>query len=229
MKKILTIIATLLLALPSFADSLQYLKHCKDLYNSGRYEEARQGFSLCKVYNDINSADMDVWIARCDRAIETRRKKAVAAASKAAAERQAAQAAYEASQRLRKENCLVFVSSNAMNLSGEEVGFETAVRKSLTSAKFKCTTDPELALWSVYVTANAREAGYIQEEGRYCSYVDVVIQLQNEMTGEILFEDELHQQGGSDKSFAIATRDAYRVANKKIGTVLVNALNDINQ
>ncbi len=226
MKKILTILIGVLLAIPSFADGFEYLEHCKALYNNGRFEEAKQGFSLCKVYAELNSADMDAWISKCDSAIAERKNRAAAAARKVEAERKAA---YEESQRLRKENRLVFVSSNAMNLFGEEVGFETAMRKSLTSAKYKCTTDPELALWSVYVTANAREAGYIQEEGRYCSYVDVVIQLQNEMTGEILFEDELHQQGGSDKSFAIATRDAYLVANKKIGTVLVSALNDINQ
>ena len=173
MKKILTIFIGVLLTIPSFADGFEYLEYCKALYIDGRFEEAKQGFSLCKVYAELNNADMDAWISKCDNAIAERKKRAAAAARKAEAERKAA---YEESQRLRKENRLTYVSSNAMNLSGEEVGFETTVRKSLTSAKYKCTTNADLALWSVYVTANAREAGYIQVH--YC-YVQPCIFVYN--------------------------------------------------
>ncbi len=222
MKRILPIILGLLLTIPALADGFTYFAHCKDFYNVGEYEIAKQGFKICKEFAELNSADMDAWIVKCDNAIAAKRQQALAAAKKAEAERKAA---YEDSQRVRKEKQLVYVSSDATDFNGENQGLKHSISRALTNAKYKCVADKDQSLWAVYVTANAREYRYNEDEELYYSYVDVVILIMDEMEGEILFEDEFHQIGGSDKSYAEAARDAYRQANKKVGGIVVNELN----
>lgn len=217
MKKLLSIVIGLMLTLPSFADGLQYLGHCKNLYKSGRYEEAKQGFTLCKVYDDIDDAEMDVWIAKCESAITAKKNRAAAAARKAEAERQAA---YEESQRQREERNLVFISTNARTLTANYPNMQSAIKGNLTSFEFAEKEDD--AKWGIYVTANARE--YNNPNNLYIAYVDGIAQVVDLINGVIVFEQEYSQKGGHAKDYSEAVKVAYNKIVKQISLDVIEAI-----
>ncbi|MBR5677798.1 MAG: hypothetical protein IKX20_06645 [Paludibacteraceae bacterium] len=216
-KRLTTFAVCLILATPLFADGLHYFNHCKSLYSNGRYEEAKQGFTLCKVYDDVNSADMDAWIAKCDQAIEAKKNKAFAVAKKLAAERQAA---YEERQREREERNLVFISTNARTLSANYSSMQSAIKGNLQQYHF--AKSEEDAKWGVYVTANAREYSTpdTNPAGVFIVYVDAVCQIIDLLTGEIVFEQEYFQKRGF-ANLAMAVELAYKDLVKAVS-------NDIN-
>ncbi|MBP5721288.1 MAG: hypothetical protein J6W82_09550 [Bacteroidales bacterium] len=217
MKKFFSIVICLMLAIPSFADGLQYLAHCKSLYNSGRYEEAKQGFTLCKVYDDIDDVEMDGWIAKCESAITARKNKAAAAARKAAAERQAA---FEESQRQREMRNLVFISTNARTLTANYSNMQSAIKGNLKSFEFAKKEDD--AKWGIYVTANARE--YNNPNGLYIAYVDGIAQVIDLVNGVIVFEQEYSQKGGHANNYSEAVKVAYNKVINEISQDLLEAI-----
>lgn len=222
MKRILSIVIGLMLALPSFADGLQYLGHCKSLYNSGRYEEAKQGFTLCKVYDDIDDAEMDVWIAKCESAITAKKNRAAAAARKAETERQAA---FEESQKLRKERNLIYVSTNARTLSADYPNMQSAIKGNLRPYHFAKTEED--ARWGIYVTANAREQ--INPEvntglkDAHFVYADGILQIIDLLSGEICFEQDYSPKFAST-NLDISVKRAYKDLIDAISTDILKTI-----
>ena len=221
-RRLTTCAVCLVLATPLFADGLHYFNHCKSLYSNGRYEEAKQGFTLCKVYDDVNSADMDAWIAKCDQAIEAKKSKAAAVAKQLAAERKSV---FEEKQRLRAERDLIYIATNARTLTSDYSSMHSAIKGRLKPFHF--SKNEEESKWGVYVTANTREysSPATNSAGAYIVYVDAVCQIVNLLSGDIIFEQEYSQKSGfANQSKAIEM--AYRDIVKTISSDIIEAINE---
>ena len=221
-RRLTTFAVCLVLATPLFADGLHYFNHCKSLYSNGRYEEAKQGFTLCKVYDDVNSADMDAWIAKCDQAIEAKKNKAAAVAKKLAAERQAA---YEKSQRQREENNLIYISTNARTIDSDYPSMQSAIKGKLQQFHFSKKEDD--ARWGVYVSANAREQQssdvVVNSTGARFVYAEGILQIIDLLTGEVYFEQEYSEKFATT-NLAIAEKKAYSRLIDSISTDIINTI-----
>ena len=191
MKKILLLLSCLILALPLYADGLQYLNHCKSLYNSGRYEEAKHGFTICKVYDDIDNAALDAWISKCEKKIELKRQAAKQDAQKKLEEREA--------------NKYVVISTDARALTSNYSCFQSAIKGNLKQLRFVKLEDD--AKWGIYITANARK--YNNPDGLFVAYVDCIVQVVDLVSGVVLFEQYYSQKGGHAKSYEDAAKNAY--------------------
>ena len=207
MKKLFSVLICVLLALPLFADGIQYFNHCKSLYNSGRFEEAKNGFTICKVYDDIDKASLDVWISKCERKLELKRQAARQLAQKRIEEREA--------------NKYVYFSTDARTTNNNYPAFQSAIKGNLKHCNF--VKSEEDAKWGIYVTANARE--YNNPEGLFVAYVDCIVQVVNLISGVVIYEQYYSQKGGHAKSYEDAIRVAY---NKLIRIIPVEIEETLN-
>ena len=204
MKKILSLIVGLFLVIPAIAGGQQYFEHCKSLYNSGRYEEARQGFTMCKVYADIDNSEMDTWISYCDYAIAQKRNRIAAAASARTSTTSVTGTKQDSNQERQfsvTEKNLVYISADAWAFDSEYKYMGSAVKGKLQQLKFSKNEDG--ARWGVYIAANAREHSNPETNpaGVYVVYVDAMCQVVDLTTGEIVFEQVYSQKKGSGNQY----------------------------
>ena len=201
-------------AICQVSSGLKNYMQAQDLYNAKKFDLALISFNHCinNYSADIPVSECEQYIALCKQNIDQRQKARIEAQRARERAAEAERRAAEIDSLNRIKNRLVFVMTDAMNLSGIEHGFETPIRKALTNAKHVCIDDRDKALWAVFIIASAREGGYKEFEDRYGAYLDIIIQIKNEMTGAILFEDEIKQDGGGD-NYSSAVRDAYRQLN----------------
>ncbi len=188
MRKLLILLFVCFTNFLSFAGGIEYFNHVKSLYNSGRYEEALQGFKSCKtVYHSEFNTDqinnINIWISKCQTKIsekkaiiQAKRKAEVAAAQRRAHEAKLAKEKKEKEARLAEEQRikdsiqqerikrkLLFVSSNAFLIDCEYTGMHQAIKGHIANnSDFRFTDDPDKAYWSVYVTANAYEQNFTE-------------------------------------------------------------------
>ena len=205
MKRIFIILSLILLSMPMFADGFQYFDHCKKLYKNSRYEEAKEGFTLCRVYAELNNSDMDVWIAKCDKAIAVKKEQAKIEAQRIAAARKIA---FEEHQKQRREKNLIYISTNARTLTADYSSMHSAIKGNMQQFHF---SDKEIdARWGVYITANAREqiSPFTESQGFHNIYVDGVVKIIDLLSGEIFFEKE-YSSKFNQTNISIAVRKAY--------------------
>ena len=109
MRRIILTLFAVFFAITALANGPEYFLHVRGLYEQRRYEEAIQGFGICKwLYSDeLSTNNIDDWIAKCNKGIVDRKAAAAAKRARAAA---AERAAYEAKQRAREENKLVYIA-----------------------------------------------------------------------------------------------------------------------
>lgn len=192
MRKLLILLFVCFTNFLSFAGGIEYFNHVKSLYNSGRYEEALQGFKSCKtVYHSEFNTDqinnINIWISKCQTKIsekkaiiQAKRKAEVAAAQRRAHEAKLAKEKKEKEARLAEEQRikdsiqqerikrkLLFVSSNAFLIDCEYTGMHQAIKEHIANnSDYRFTDNPDNAYWSVYVTANAYPIYKNKEENK---------------------------------------------------------------
>ena len=215
------------------ADGKEYFEFAKNLYNQGKYEEAIQGFKQCiQFYSDeLDVSSMNNWIGKCQTKIKERNAqiRAQQRAKMVEAERQAnaaklaeEQKAYEARQKERIERKLLYVSSNAFLFDKEYAEMHQAIKGYVAEhSEQRFTDDPEMAYWSVYITANAYEYEHEHNSNNYFSYVVAYVKITNEITKEIIYENEIVVKGGSTiltedskKGYQLAAIMAYNRSKK---------------
>lgn len=227
------------------AGGIEYFKHVTSLYNSGRYEEALQGFKSCKsvYYKEFNTEQinkLNTWIGMCQRKISEKnaakhekRKADIAKAKRKANEAKLAEErkAYEAKQLERIEKKLLFISSNAFLINEEYSGMHQAIKGHIAkNSDFKFTDDPNKAYWSVYVTANAyKYRQNISKETNkktYYSRAIAYIKIVDEINHETIYEGEIESSQGDFYDYNDAARKAYthkkNGLNIKIATEILN-------
>lgn len=232
MKHLFALLSVLMLSIGVLmADNIgrDYYDHVVKLYNQGEYEKAKQGFMLClnNFKADVSERYCNEYIQLCDKQIAARR--AAALEEKQATEHAAAavRAAHEAKWQKRINDRLIYVSSDAYIFDTQYSNMHRAIKGYLSDAGFEFTDDPELAYWSVYVTAVAYELNYVEDEGFYRSAVDVCVKIVNEIDkGKIVYENELPENIGTNIfSYAQAARNAYQKnVNKRIGELVVSKI-----
>lgn len=255
MKRLVLLIISVFIGIVAYADGVEYFEHVKSLYRQGRYEEAKQGFVSCKTYysDELNVSSINEWIRLCQSkinerkaAIKARRQAEIAETkrraeeARLAAERRAEEArlaeerrAYEARQQERKEKKLLYVSSNAFIFDKEYTGMHQAIKGYIAeNSEQRFTDDPEMAYWCVYITANAYEYNYVKEEQTCYSVVYACVLVRNEITNEIIYENEIQ---GTHRGFPVigeninkiniayqrAAIKAYKEITQEIGKLVV--------
>lgn len=240
MKKIIILAILIFQNICAHADGIKYFEHVRALYQKGRYEEARQGFIVCKtVYSkELDVNNIEVWIKDCDakiykqkasikakREAELAEAKRRAEAVKLAEERKA----YEVKQQERIEKKLLYVSSNAFIFDREYTGMHQAIKGYIAdNSEQRFTDDPESAYWCVYVTASAYE--FRETETRrgavYYSNVIAYVKIVNEITLETIYDGEIEASGGDYYNYEGAAKSVYqRKINSKIATEILNNIN----
>lgn len=217
MKHLFALLSVLMLSIGVLmADNIgrDYYDHVVKLYNQGEYEQAKQGFMLClnNFKADVSERYCNEYIQLCDKQIAACR---------------AAWAAHEAKRQKRIEDKLIYVSSDAYIFDTPYSDMHRAIKGYLSDAGFEFTDDPELAYWSVYVTAVAYELNYVEDEGFYRSAVNVCVKIVNEIDdGKTVYENEIPENVGINIfSYAQAARNAYqKEVNKKIGELIVSKI-----
>lgn len=227
MKRSILLLIAMLSTINVFAGNPKIYEDAKTWYAHEQYEKAIQGFELCKIRysNVLDEEDLNSWISKCNDGIRLRKAK-LAKERKAAARSATEAAAAVAKRQKRIEDKLVYVSSDAYIFDTQYSDMHRAIKGYLSDAGFEFTDNPELAYWSVYVTALAYELN-IAPEGFYRSAVDVCVKIVNEIdNGRIIYENEIPQNIGSDIfSYAQAARNAYqKETNKKIGELIVSKI-----
>lgn len=227
MKHLFLLLISWLIALNAFAGGIQYFEHVKSLYAQERYTEALQGFKIClNLYSDeLDVEDLNNWISKCNERITQKQKETQERIKNQtfAAERKAV---YNRKQREREEKKLILVSTNAMALDADYPAMQSAIKGFLSDAGFKFTDNQELACWSVYVTAKAYECAYSEDEQVYYSSVNACVKIENNISGEIVYENEISDVIGYNiHSYAKAVPSAYKKLNKELGEIIVKNIN----
>lgn len=139
-------------AITALADGPEYFRHVRGLYEQGRYEEAIQGFGICKwLYSDeLSTQNIDEWITKCNKGIEDRKAAAAAKRARAAA---AERAAIEERKAARLKNKLVYIKTDVWTLDSPYPQYSSDIIGHLEDAGYHFTDNQEDALWSVYITA----------------------------------------------------------------------------
>lgn len=214
MKRVILSFIAVLITVTALANGPEYFLHVKGLYDQGKYEEAIQGFGVCKwLYSDeLPSQNMDEWIAKCNKGIEDRKAAAAARRARAAA---AERAAYEAKQKAREENKLVYISSDALNLSGVEFDLNSVIiNKVQKQTKLLFTNNPDDAYYYVYVSAISRRHNY--DNGSYYSNAVANVKI-TDMKDVIYFANRVEETQGSTLSYEKAAELCYDSIGNEIG------------
>ncbi|WP_298062021.1 hypothetical protein [uncultured Rikenella sp.] len=228
MTRFILLLITMLSTINVFAGNPKIYEDAKTWYAQEQYEKAIQGFELCKIRysNVLDEEDLNSWISKCNNGIRLRKAK-LTKERKAAARSAVEAAASAAKKQKRIEDELVYVSSDAYIFDTQYADMHRAIKGYLSDTGFEFTDNPELAYWSVYVTALAYELNYVEDEGFYRSAVDVCVKIVNEIdNGKIVYENEIPENIGIDIfSYAQAARKAYqKKINKKIGELIVSKI-----
>lgn len=224
MQRLTLLLISLLFTVNVFAGNPKIYEDAKTWYAQEQYEKAIQGFEFCKIRYKIS--DADEWISKCHEGIRLRKERQLKA-QEAAARSAAEKAAAAAKRQKRIEDKLIYVSSDAYIFDTPYSDMHRAIKGYLSDAGFEFTDDPELAYWSVYVTAVAYELNYVEDEGFYRSAVDVCVKIVNEIdNGKTTYENEISENVGINIfSYAQAARNAYqKEVNKKIGELIVSKI-----
>lgn len=99
---------------------------------------------------------------------------------------------------------------------------ENEVKGKLSTLGCNFTEDPTNADYVIRIVASAREYNKANIAGSeaYFTYVDAEISIENNITGQRIFEDEISIKGSHTLGFEEAARDGYRNVSKEIGRVL---------
>lgn len=246
MKRLGMLIIGILMSLILYADGIEYFEHVKSLYNQGRYDEAILGFESCKTYysEELNVSSINEWINicqskidECNAVIQAKKQAEITDAKRRKEESRLddERRAYEAKLMERIEKKLLYISSNAFLFDKEYMGMHMAIKGFISdNSEYSFTDDPEMAYWCVYVTANAYEYSFMpidpqsnSEKGWYTSKVVAYIKVANKVTNEILYEGEIYQADGKNRStmsYLHSANKAYGIINEKIGLKVLQKL-----
>ena len=214
MKRIILSFMAVFFAITALADGPEYFRHVRGLYEQGRYEEAIQGFGICKwLYSDeLSTQNMDEWITKCNKGIEDRKAAAAAKRARAAA---AERAAYEAKQRAREENKLIYIACDALNLNGVEFDLASVITHNVQKqTKLLFTKNPDDAYYYVYVSAISRKHNL--DKGVYYSNVVANVSVTN-MKDVIYFADRIEDTQGNTRNYEKAAELCYAMIGNDIG------------
>lgn len=213
MNKVWLSFLSVLFSISAFADGGQYFQHVKSLYNQGKYEEARLGFQNFKTYypDDKDSQNADYWINECTSKIEAKAK-----AAKEARERRArADVAAKKALQQRRDKCLIYLSSDALNLDGREYDLsKVIIKKVQDETGLLFTTNPDDAFYYAYVSAFARNHSF--ENNQYASNVVANVMVKD-MDDVIHFADRVEETQLSTLNFAKAAELCYDRVGIAIG------------
>lgn len=207
MKRLVILIIAILASFEAFASGPEYLRHVIDLYEHGRYEEAIQGFNICKTFyfDELPISEVNDWISKCEQGIS---KRNAAAAVRRARLAKAERVAYEAKQREREMNKLIYVSSNALTLNGDYPALQNAIVKGIQDAGHSCTGNESDSYLTVYVSATAEILEGTDPKSHFvmiCARVKII----NNISGEI-YEDVINEKVGSRISYNDAAKLGFR-------------------
>ena len=99
---------------------------------------------------------------------------------------------------------------------------EKEVKGQLSASGYNFTDEPASADYVIYVEAVAREYNKADVAGTsvYFAYVDAVLSIKKNATGQRIFEDEFSIKGSHTISYEEAARDGYKKVSKEISKLL---------
>ncbi len=157
MKRILFILFAIALGSNAYADGYSSYEMACSLYNSGRYQEAKQRFEICVKYypdDDLKWDEIYGYVKKCETQIKAEADRKKAHAALIAKAREEEKRKYEEEQKLRKERKLIYVSVNASTLNGEYPNFKSDIVGALAPYGYRTTNNKEDACWTIYVSAD---------------------------------------------------------------------------
>lgn len=84
--------------------------------------------------------------------------------------------------------------------------------------------DPEAADWKIDISATSRQ--YNRADGIYYSYVDAAVKLYKAPSQKHVYQNEISEKGGHNKSYKDAARKAYDEISKQISNELLPLINN---
>lgn len=110
------------------------------------------------------------------------------------------------------------VVCTADNFGKSYTKLKNEIKGDLSNSGCNFTDDPAMADYIIYIDASAREYNTIN--GAYFTYVDAVVAIDKQATGQRIFEDEISVKGSHTFNYEEAGRDGYKKIRKDISNVL---------
>lgn len=177
-------------------------------YEKGDFAKATGIFESCKSkFGDKYIPALNKWIQLCNDKIDEQEQEL-----RNSAER----------KRRRENNGYVYVSPCTISISGQTFDIAAVAQTALSSKQYKCIDDLGQSLYSIYFTANTGETRYIKEENRYCSSINVIIQIKNSISGVIL--NTINIKLPLESTDAISVKKAYQKLQSKIEDTVLTGL-----
>jgi len=254
MKKTLLFLFAIAFGLNAYADGYRSYKMACELYQSGRYEEAKQRLMICLKYypdDDLEWPKICQGIKDCDSCIkrqmeiadsiakareeerrkyEEQQKLRAEIADSIAKAREEERRKYEEQQKLRKERKLIYLSVNASTLDGEYPDFKRDIVGALAPYGYRTTNNKEDAYWSIYVSADVAKfskSGTV--DPNHIVQINAHYTIQNDVDGYIPAGGEggCDAKGYSGIDYNRSVYNAYANLKEPLGEAFHKAIENI--
>lgn len=233
MKKILILLSAVTFGLNAYADGYQSYNMACELYQAGRYEEAKQRFMICVQYypdDDLEWTIIRQRVNECDARIKAESDRQKAYAASIAKAREEEKKRYEKQQELRKERKLIYISVNASTLNGEYPNFKSDIVGALAPYGYKMTNNKEDAYWTIYVSSDVSKLSQPgADDPNHIIQINAHYTIQNEVEGYIPAGGEgiCNAKGRSGIDYDKSVYDAYTNLKHQLGEACHNAIDNI--
>lgn len=223
MKKILFFALAITFGLNAYADGYNSYNIAYKLYQSGRYEEAKQRFMICVKYYPDDDLEWSIIYQRikdCDAHIN----------NKSYNPKVPAPSEERCKYELRKERKLIYISANASTTDGEYPDFKSDIVGALAPYGYKTTNNKEDAYWIVNASADVLKLSKSGEnDPEHIVEVKAHYTIENVIEGYIPAggESGLNEKGTSAISYNKASYDAYANLKNPMGKAINNAIENI--
>lgn len=118
----------------------------------------------------------------------------------------------------------VFMTTNEDLFGYPTYLIENNLKAILSKNGCNFVVDPEIADWKIDISATSRE--YNIADGIYYSYVDAAVKLYKSPSDKHVYQNEISEKGGHNKSYKEAARNAYDQISKQISNEIVPLINN---
>lgn len=233
MKRTLLFLLAVAFGFSAYADGYRSYNMACELYQSGRYEEAKQRFMICVRYYPDDNLEWSIIEQRvkdCDARINEEANRRKAYAAQMAKAREEERQKYEEQLRQRMERKLVYVSVNASTYNGVYPGFKEKIVGTLARYGYRTTENKDDAYWTVCVSSDVLKLSKTEEnDPEHIVEVNVYYTIENVVEGVIPAGGKggLNARGTSPFDYNFASTNAYDNLEDPLGKAIYNAIENI--
>jgi hypothetical protein len=118
----------------------------------------------------------------------------------------------------------IYMTTNEDLFGDSASSIENNLKAILSKNGCNFVTDPEIADWKIDISASSRQ--YNRADGFYYSYVDAAVKLYKSPSEKHVYQNEISEKGGHNKSYKDAARKAYDEISKQISNEILPLINN---